>query len=67
MTQQELDEGRVYPNLKRIQNVSMGIAVDVATYAVSKNLCHLDPQPTSISDYIASKVYLTNYENIPEQ
>ena len=67
MTQEELDEGRVYPNLKRIQDVSVDIAVDVATYAMSKNLCQLNPKPASLRDFIASKVYLTSYDKISEQ
>ena len=62
VTQQELDEGRVYPNLNRIQVVSLAIAIDIAKYAMKKDLCHLYPTPDSIVELITSKVYKTSYE-----
>lgn len=64
VTQQELDEGRVYPNLNRIQAVSLAIAIDIATYAMKKDLCHLYPTPDSIVELITSKVYKTSYEKV---
>lgn len=63
VTQKELDEGRVYPNLNRIQEVSLAIAVDVGKYAASKNLCHLHPTPESIVDLVKSHVYTPVYSS----
>lgn len=58
---EEFAEGRVYPNLSRIQTVSLKIAIDVAKYALKKNLCHLYPIPDSIEDHIKSQVYNPDY------
>ena len=63
VTQKELDEGRVYPNLNRIQEVSLAIAVEVGKYAASKNLCHLHPTPESIVDLVKSHVYTPVYSS----
>lgn len=62
VTQEEMDEGRVYPNLNRIQTVSLKIAVDVSKYALSQNLCHLYPMPDSIEEFIKSQVYKVDYD-----
>lgn len=58
-----MNEGRTYPNLKRIQAVSLKIAIDVAKYAFENNHCHVYPVPESISEFIESKVYKTDYED----
>lgn len=63
VTEHELDEGRVYPNLNRIQEVSLGIATDVGKYALEKGLCHLHPSPESIGDLIKSHVYEPVYSS----
>ncbi len=60
VTQEEMNEGRTYPNLARIQTVSLKIAIDVATYAFERNLCHVYPVPESIGSFIESKVYKTD-------
>lgn len=65
VTEEEAAEGRVYPNLNRIQEVSLGIAVDVGKYALEKNLCHLHPAPKSedIEALIKSQVYDPAYSS----
>lgn len=63
VTEKELNEGRVYPNLNRIQEVSLGIAVDVGKYALEKNLCHLHPNPESIENLVKSQVYRPVYSD----
>jgi hypothetical protein len=65
VSEAELEEGRVYPNLNRIQEVSLAIAVDVGKYALSKNLCHLHPAPApeQIAEIIKSQVYNPVYTN----
>lgn len=61
VTQQELDEGRVYPNFKRIQQVSLKIAIDLAKYAYDNNLCDKKSYPESIEDHLNKVIYNTNY------
>lgn len=63
VTEQELNEGRVYPNLNRIQAVSLEIAISVGQYALSKNLCHLHPVPESIPELVKSQVYKPCYQS----
>lgn len=63
VTEVELNEGRVFPNLNRIQEVSLAIAVDVGQYALEKNLCHLHPAPSSIKELIQSQVYNPVYSS----
>lgn len=62
VTQEEMNEGRVYPNLSRIQTVSLQIAIDTAKYAFAQNLCHVYPLPESIEEHIESQVYHTGYQ-----
>jgi hypothetical protein len=61
VTNDELEEGRVYPNLNRIQAVELQIAIDVGRYALEKGLCHLHPMPEAIDELIKSKVYKPEY------
>jgi malate dehydrogenase (oxaloacetate-decarboxylating)(NADP+) len=63
----ELEEGRVYPNLSRIQSVELQIAIDVAKYAFDKGLTHIYPSPESIDDWVKSKVYTSEYANALKQ
>lgn len=57
-----MNEGRAYPNLSRIQTVSLRIAIDVAKYALENGHCHMYPLPESLSDMIENEVYKTDYE-----
>lgn len=63
VSEKELTEGRMFPNLNRIQEVSLKIAEDVGKYALEKGLCHLHPSPESVSDLIKSNVYEPVYGN----
>jgi malate dehydrogenase (oxaloacetate-decarboxylating)(NADP+) len=63
VNEQEMSEGRTYPNLNRIQAVSLKIAIDVATYAFEHDLCHVYPKPESIEDFIQSQVYKYDYSD----
>lgn len=66
VTQQEIEEGRVYPNLNRIQEVSSQIALDVGKYAQEKGLINLYPAPQSEAELKAQLTrvaYSTEYVN----
>lgn len=62
MTDQHLKEGRVYPPLSEIQNVSMTIAVDLAEYVYQNGLASAYPEPADKKAYIQSFIYNTDYE-----
>ncbi|RNA44343.1 NADP-dependent malic mitochondrial isoform X1, partial [Brachionus plicatilis] len=61
VTEQELDEGRVYPNLNRIQRVSFKIAVDIGKYAFEHDLSNLYPKPDSIENFVKQFIYDPTY------
>jgi malate dehydrogenase (oxaloacetate-decarboxylating)(NADP+) len=56
----ELAEGRVYPALNRIHEVSHAIAVAVAEEVYAKNLNRL-PRPADLSEYIRSQMFKPEY------
>jgi hypothetical protein len=61
VTQEEIEEGRVFPNLGRIQQVSFQLAIDLAKYAYDNNLCDRKLFPKSIRDHLKMIIYNTNY------
>jgi malate dehydrogenase (oxaloacetate-decarboxylating)(NADP+) len=56
----ELAEGRVYPSLNRIHEVSLAIAVAVAEEVFAKNLNRL-PRPADLPGYIRSQMFKPEY------
>lgn len=58
----ELAEGRVYPSLNRIQEVSLAIAVAVAEEVYAKNLNRL-PRPADLTGYIRSQMFKPEYRD----
>ena len=61
LTQDDLDEGALYPRLHSIRDVSLAIAVAVAEQAYAQNLARL-PQPDNLASYIRGLMYEPNYE-----
>jgi malate dehydrogenase (oxaloacetate-decarboxylating)(NADP+) len=60
LRENELAEGRVYPSLKRIHEVSLAIAVAVAEDAYAKNLS-THPRPKDLTEYIRSQMFQPVY------
>ena len=56
----ELAEGRVYPWLKRIHEVSLAIAIAVAEEVFAKKLNRL-PRPADLPAYIRSQMFKLEY------
>jgi malic enzyme len=56
-----MDEGRVYPNLNRVQEVSRKIALDVIKHANSQNLCLKKEDPEKFEEAINANFYNPNY------
>jgi malic enzyme len=61
VTSAEMDEGRVYPNLNRVQEVSRKIALDVIKHANSQNLCLKKEDPEKFEEAINANFYNPNY------
>ncbi len=67
MSDADLAEGRVYPPLSNIREVSLHIAVKVAEYVYKKQLAAHYPEPQDKDAFIRSNLYSTDYESfIPD-
>nr|KAG5696792.1 hypothetical protein BaRGS_012815 [Batillaria attramentaria] len=63
VTDADLAEGRVYPPLSMIREVSARIATDLANYVYSKGMASFYPEPEDKEEFIRSFVYDTSYES----
>ncbi|XP_041336338.1 NADP-dependent malic enzyme [Pyrgilauda ruficollis] len=63
VTEENLQEGRLYPPLVTIQDVSLKIAVRVAEEAYRNNTASTYPQPKDLEAFIRSQVYSTDYNS----
>uniref|UniRef100_A0A8C3V9H6 Malic enzyme n=1 Tax=Catharus ustulatus TaxID=91951 RepID=A0A8C3V9H6_CATUS len=61
VTDENLQEGRLYPPLVTIQDVSLKIAVRVKAYR--NNTASTYPQPKDLEAFIRSQVYSTDYNS----
>ncbi|XP_029435897.1 NAD-dependent malic enzyme, mitochondrial isoform X2 [Rhinatrema bivittatum] len=67
LTDEELAQGRLYPPLSNIREVSIYIAVKVMEFVYSHNMAFHYPEPLNKNEYIRSKVWCTDYDSfLPE-
>ena len=67
VTQENLDEGRVYPPLDQIFSVSTEIAVQVIEHAYQTKVATNYPEPANKKEFVKSQLYTTEYDNfIPD-
>lgn len=62
VSQADLDQGRIYPPLPKIRDVSLIIAVAVAEVAYSRGLA-TKPRPDDLSKYIRSLMHEPEYQS----
>ncbi|XP_061107802.1 NADP-dependent malic enzyme isoform X2 [Conger conger] len=62
VTDQDLAEGRLYPPLRSIQEVSLRLAVKIVKYAYVHNIAVLTPEPKDKEDFIRSRIYSMDYD-----
>lgn len=62
VTQQNLDEGRLYPPLSKVREVTLDIAAHVAQYFYDQGLATLKPEPSDKLAFIKSKQYDFYYD-----
>ena len=60
VTSEELAEGRIYPSLERIREVSHSIAVEVALIAFREGLTDL-PEPVNLEEEISLRMFRPEY------
>ncbi|XP_075054791.1 NADP-dependent malic enzyme, mitochondrial [Mixophyes fleayi] len=63
VTSEHLAEGRLYPPLSTIREVSLKIAVKIVDYAYSNNLASWYPEPQDKLSFVKSLVYSPDYDS----
>ncbi|CAH1800137.1 unnamed protein product, partial [Owenia fusiformis] len=67
VTKEDLAQGRVYPPLSDIQEVSANMAINIAKYVYKRGLASHYPEPADKAAFIRSQMYNTDYERfIPD-
>lgn len=61
VTQKNLDQGRLFPELDQIREVSLEIGVAISRLAFEQGLAGID-EPDDLREYIASRMYEPNYD-----
>jgi len=70
MTEAEISEGRTFPNLDRIRDVSHAVACAVVEEALAEGLCSKikgDLTADEISELVSSKMYYPQYTPLVQQ
>ncbi|XP_005287582.2 NADP-dependent malic enzyme, mitochondrial isoform X2 [Chrysemys picta bellii] len=63
VTEEHLAEGRLYPPLSTIREVSFKIAVEIVDYAYKHNLASWYPEPEDKEAFVKALIYSTEYES----
>ncbi|XP_033865363.2 NADP-dependent malic enzyme, mitochondrial-like isoform X2 [Acipenser ruthenus] len=63
VTEQHLAEGRLYPPLSTIREVSFKIAVKVVNYAYRNGIASVYPEPEDKEAFIRSHIYSPDYDS----
>ena len=66
MTQEEIDEGRTFPHIQRIRDVSKNVAVAVIEEGLKHNMCSIKKKDLAggLDNLVASKMYYPRYAPI---
>ncbi|XP_019749980.1 NADP-dependent malic enzyme, mitochondrial-like [Hippocampus comes] len=63
VTEEHLAEGRLYPPLKSIREVSFKIAVKIVNYAYKHNVASVYPEPKDKEAFVLSHIYSPDYDS----
>ncbi|XP_028655935.2 NADP-dependent malic enzyme, mitochondrial-like [Erpetoichthys calabaricus] len=63
VTEQHLAEGRLYPPLHTIRDISLKIAVKIVDYAYNRGIASWYPEPKDKEAFIRSLVYSPDYDS----
>ena len=63
VTDADLEEGRIYPPLKDIREVSTILATKIVEYAYENNLASAYPEPENKEEFVRQHQYDISYEN----
>uniref|UniRef100_A0A4W6E644 Malic enzyme n=1 Tax=Lates calcarifer TaxID=8187 RepID=A0A4W6E644_LATCA len=62
VTEEDLAEGRLYPPLSSIRDVSLKLAVKIMEYAYKHSMATHRPEPSDKESYVRSLTYSTDYD-----
>uniref|UniRef100_A0A7N9AUS3 Malic enzyme n=1 Tax=Mastacembelus armatus TaxID=205130 RepID=A0A7N9AUS3_9TELE len=62
VTDKELEEGRLYPPLSNIREVSIQMAIKLVEYVYAKGMAFRYPEPLDKNGFIRATVWNTNYD-----
>ncbi|CAB1333643.1 unnamed protein product, partial [Coregonus sp. 'balchen'] len=62
VTEKDLSEGRLYPPLNTIRDVSLKLAVKIVEYAYEHKMATLCPEPEDKEAFVRSLIYSTDYD-----
>uniref|UniRef100_A0A8D0H8D1 malate dehydrogenase (oxaloacetate-decarboxylating) (NADP(+)) n=1 Tax=Sphenodon punctatus TaxID=8508 RepID=A0A8D0H8D1_SPHPU len=63
VTEENLSEGRLYPPLSSIRDVSFKIAVKIVEYAYERDLASCYPEPEDKAAFVRSLIYSPGYDS----
>ncbi|XP_006891774.1 PREDICTED: NAD-dependent malic enzyme, mitochondrial isoform X1 [Elephantulus edwardii] len=64
LTDKELSQGRLYPPLANIQEVSVNIAIKVIEYLYAKKMAFRHPEPEDKAKYVRERLWRSEYESL---
>ncbi|XP_004461460.2 NAD-dependent malic enzyme, mitochondrial [Dasypus novemcinctus] len=64
LTDEELAQGRLYPPLSNIQEVSINIATKITEYLYDNKMAFLYPEPEDKAKYIREKIWRSEYDSL---
>jgi len=56
-TQEDFDQGRIYPNINKIREISVEVAARVIKTAYQQNLAQLSPKPTDFIEFVRRRMW----------
>lgn len=62
VTEEDLAQGRLYPPLSSIRDVSLKLAIKIIEYAYEHKIATLRPEPSDKEAFVHSLTYSTDYE-----
>ncbi len=62
VTEANLEQGRLFPELERIREASLAIGIAISRLAFEQGLAGID-EPEDLREYIATRMYEPNYES----
>lgn len=64
LTDEELAQGRLYPPLANIQEVSINIAIKVTEYLYANKMAFRYPEPEDKTKYIKERIWRSEYDSL---